>query len=84
MTLPRRTCRGPRCHARIVMVPTETGANLPVDVTATVDGNVIIVTDLLGGPVAQVLGPDAAADARARGETLFTPHFATCPDADQF
>lgn len=80
----RRRCRGQTCRAEIALLPTEAGKRLPIDVDPHPDGNVAVTRDLLGEPVAVVLGATAAARWRAEGRSLYMPHHATCPDVEAF
>ena len=57
-----------------------TGRPNPLDPEPIVQGNVQIAEDGRGVPLSK---SDAAA-ARARGDTLYLSHFATCPDRQQW
>ena len=76
-----RRCRGETCRAEIIFLPTSAGKTIPIDPTPTPDGNIRIATDLLGEPVAHVLGRTVA---RSATEPLYVPHWATCPDVEEF
>lgn len=67
-------CRS--CHAAIAWVKTVTGANMPLDLSPTADGNVV----LNARGEAEVLGPLELL-ALPAGTVRRTPHHATCPDA---
>jgi hypothetical protein len=77
-------CRGRTCRAPILFVPTQDGHTIPLNAQPDPAGNVAILSDLLGGDVAQTLGPDDAQRWRADGFPLYMPHHATCPDVEEF
>lgn len=60
------------------------GKAMPLDPGPHPQGNVALELDLLGGEAAHVLGAEAAAAARDRGEPLWMPHHATCPQAERW
>lgn len=79
------SCRAPSCRAPLMWVRTQAGKPLPLDPDPDPKaGTVVLSDDLTGQTFAEVLGPDAAAAASVRGERLYVPHFATCPEADTF
>lgn len=53
---------------------------MPVDIESAPNGNIRLNAD----GTADVLGKQAAEEARARGEQLHLSHFVTCPAADEF
>lgn len=56
----------------------------PLDPKPTPDGNVRIVgTEPDGTPKIEYLSKANVAQARLRGEKLYTSHFATCPNRKQ-
>lgn len=71
-------CR--RCPAQILGVKTAKGGWMPVDFESSERGNIRLNAD----GTADVLGKQAAAEARARGEGLHVSHFVTCPRAAEF
>lgn len=76
------TCKSEGCGAEIVWAESvASGKPMPLDALPNpADGNVRILED----GKAQVLGPNAAEEARAAGEELRTSHHFTCPDADRW
>ncbi|GAA2071594.1 hypothetical protein [Williamsia deligens] len=76
-------CRG--CRARIFFVSTKDREKMPV--TAAVDprGRLSITAGRRGElPRGVVLTPGQADGARAAGMKLYTSHFASCPNAEEF
>ncbi len=73
-------CRS--CHAPIVWAMTDAGKRMPLDPMPTTTGTVA----LLQGSErrARVLPAAELEAARAEGKTLFTPHWATCPQAREW
>jgi hypothetical protein len=65
------------CGAPLRWGRTRSGRALPVDAEPAADGNCRISRS----GAAEVLGPLEVALAVAEGETLYRPHFATCPNA---
>ena len=71
------------CGEHIMFAKTANGKSIPLDDQPNLTkGNVHIVRD---GPkiLATVLGKDDAQTARDKGELLYLPHFATCPNANR-
>lgn len=64
-------CR--RCGAKIVWATTAKGKTMPVDFEANPDGNVILITEFSGPPVANVVSYPMEP-----GEVRHHSHFATC------
>ena len=67
-------CRS--CDAEIVWAITSAGRRMPVDAAVDDGGNLVLVPDG-DDPLVLVVGAD---DTRPRHR----PHFATCPDADDW
>lgn len=75
------TCRS--CGAEIVWATVRSsGKKMPLDATATPDGNVWLHPDGFCDISATPSGDLFAGDSPATGVTRHTSHFATCPDAD--
>lgn len=83
-----RKCSGPTCNATMRFVKIETYDSKskgmvmkprPIDLAPSDTGNVVVL-----GDVARVLPKDEAARLRAAGNSLYTLHHATCPDAAWF
>ena len=75
MNVPCRSCK-----ASVRWVNTHTGRRMPLDAWPNAEGNVVVQDGLLPGEfVGHVLAGADLADARARGERLWMPHHATCP-----
>lgn len=74
--LDLRPCKA--CGANCVWARTATGKAMPVNHVPGPDGNVSLARTPQGELVASVLSAD---EAKSRGRTLFTSHFATCPHA---
>lgn len=69
------------CGAHLVWATNaKTGRKMPLDRDASDRGNVW----LRKTGFAEVLGKQAAEEARRQGEKLYTSHFATCPRAAEF
>lgn len=69
------------CHAPIFWAHSRaTGKPVPVDRTPTDNGNLRIATD---GKVEVLTRESSKLAVLANGGSLFTAHFATCPNADQ-
>lgn len=68
------SCR--TCDARVIWADQPNGRPLILDYDPSPNGNV-----RLRKGQAEVLGKDAAAEARLAGEELYISHFATCPQA---
>lgn len=77
-------CRS--CGAPLLWATTTHGNAMPLNAEPDPEhGTVVLEDDLLGaGQIAHVLPIDAAARASVRGELVYVPHFATCPDADRW
>lgn len=71
--VPVNFCRS--CTARIQWYRSSRGKPMPINVATSPNGNVRIDQDLLGDPIAVVVG-DGTGDRLA--------HFVTCPDAEQW
>ena len=73
-----RSCKAPVRWA----VTAATGAAIPLDLEPRDDGNMALAEARVpgGAPIAVVI--DEAQRARYAG-SLYTAHFATCPDADE-
>ncbi|QCG77636.1 hypothetical protein HOV42_gp53 [Gordonia phage Fairfaxidum] len=79
-----KRCRG--CSALIFFAVTRDGRSIPVDHKARSDGN-LSVAPLQSGeklPRATVVRPGQAAGMRAAGVPVYSPHWASCPEADSF
>lgn len=74
---PSSKCRS--CEAPIVWVKTRRGKKMPVDAEPDPAG-LFVLEGMAGELVAHKAGP---LDGAAGGE-LYTSHFATCPDGDQW
>jgi len=72
------------CGAEIIWCVTTTEKKMPVDATENPSGNVFVLRDSWGDPLAfsGLDVPECAADPHAR-ITTHTSHFATCPNASQ-
>lgn len=83
MTDLPENCRS--CGDPLLWVTTAaTGKAMPLNPEPDPAGNVVLADDLLGGASAQVLGPGEAWGARERGEDLYMPHHATCPQGKRW
>lgn len=78
-------CRGARCDATIAFVITTAGKMLPIDLEPDPTGN-IELTDEDVRTGAGTRFPRAIVHAQASLEDgeRYLPHFATCPDANEF
>jgi hypothetical protein len=56
---------------------TTNGKPIPIDAEPCADGNIQIVNNSIGEPIAHVIGKQAALFSSER----FKSHFSTCPDA---
>jgi hypothetical protein len=72
--LDRSACRS--CHTPVMWAGTQDGNRLIINAQADDVGNVTIEPDLFDHPVAIVHGDVAPG--------RWTPHWATCPDADSW
>lgn len=79
MSRPRPTkCRS--CGASIYWAYTVDGNRMPVDADPVDEGNVIMAVNRRTGELrARVVSPD---EHVPNGRNRYTPHFATCPDAE--
>ncbi|AOE43995.1 hypothetical protein SEA_DELIAN_55 [Gordonia phage Delian] len=79
-----KRCRG--CSALIFFAVTRDGRSIPVDHKPRPDGNLAIapLQDGEKAPRATVIRPGQAAGMRAAGVPVFSPHWASCPEADSF
>lgn len=67
------------CGAPIHWTYTINGTRMPIDVTPSPDGNVLVSEKRSSGALTSVV---LARDAeKPRGRKLYTSHFATCPEA---
>ncbi|QBG78441.1 hypothetical protein PBI_WALRUS_50 [Gordonia phage Walrus] len=79
-----KRCRG--CSELMFFAVTRDGRSIPVDHKPAADGN-LAVAPLQDGeklPRATVVTPGQAAGMRAAGVPVFSPHFASCPEAESF
>jgi hypothetical protein len=79
-----RVTRCRSCNAEIFWgVIGQDGRKIPVDATATEDGNLSVdwPRDPEFPPRVEALGVGVARARRAAGESLYRTHFATCPNA---
>ena len=65
-------CRS--CQAPIFWAMTETGKSMPIDRDPNPEGNLVLDENNIASVVAPTEG---------KGQTRYTSHFATCPDAGQ-
>lgn len=84
------TVRCDSCGAEIFFaINTTTSRRMPIDAQPNPNGNVTIdgdprsVTDRLDLAATVLAGFDLEL-ARTAGDELYMPHFATCPDADEW
>ena len=71
------------CGAPIVWAETITGRRMPLDLKPTMDGNIILGTRHEQAPLALVQTAQSLARLQAKGEKLYTSHFASCPNANK-
>ena len=81
MPLLRKVDRCKACEAPIVWAVTKAGKRMPVDVTPTEDGNVLLFPMADRQVLAIVFSLD---EARAKSRERFKSHFATCVEAARF
>ncbi|AXH49695.1 hypothetical protein KNT98_gp53 [Gordonia phage Frokostdame] len=79
-----KRCRG--CSELMFFAVTRDGRSIPVDHKPAADGNLAVapLQDSEKLPRATVVTPGQAAGMRAAGVPVFSPHFASCPEADSF
>jgi hypothetical protein len=70
-------CRS--CGAHLIWAETITGRRMPLDITPTKDGNIILGLRDQQAPLALVQTQQQLERLRAKGELLYVCHFATCP-----
>ena len=87
---PVSRCRSQRCGKAVWWAYTDTGQRMPVDPTPAPDGN-LILTVVDGEIRAEVRKTTSAAAAAEQADLFGTapahryrPHWASCPDAEQF
>jgi len=71
------------CGALIVWAETITGRRMPLDAEPTKEGNIILGVRHGQSPLALVQTAQSLARLVAKGERLYTSHFATCKFANQ-
>jgi hypothetical protein len=71
------------CGAAIIWAETITGRRMPLDLEPSTDGNIILGTRHQQAPLALVQTAQTLARLIAKGEKLYTSHFATCEFAAQ-
>ena len=71
------------CGAEVIWADTITGRRMPLDAKPTKDGNIILGTRHGQPPLALVQTAQTLERLKAKGERLYTSHFATCPNASK-
>lgn len=82
-TLPRarrKRCSGVDCGRDIVIVPLDTGKDMPIDPEPNSEGRVVLLPDGRG----HVLTKAERAAALERGDAIYQSHFVDCPNGPQF
>lgn len=73
------------CHAYILWARTTTGGVMPIDWRRNPDGNVVLVFEPnTDKPLAMVVGPADTLSPDAKAMPRHMPHYATCPQADEW
>lgn len=78
--MTRRACS---CGATVLMLPTPSGSTMPVDVGRDPHGSLVAVRIPGKGWGVRVLTP-AERQSGTITAPRYTPHWVTCPDADQY
>jgi hypothetical protein len=78
-TVKQQRCRS--CNALIIWAETPAGRRMPLDDTPSANGNILLGLRHEREPLALYQTEQQLEPLRARGELLYTSHFASCPFA---